>query len=424
MTAHYLPRIVDAELDELLPSLAAIALEGAKGVGKTATASRRARSVRHLDDPRDLALTQADPARVLADRAPVLIDEWQRMPAVWDLVRRSVDAGAPAGSFLLTGSAAPLDLPAHSGAGRIPSLRLRPLSLAERGLGASSVSLGALLTGARPVLTGSTDVSLEGYAHEIVISGLPGIRALAPRARRLQLDGYLVRLAERDFEEVGHRVRAPATLVRWMAAYAAATATTATFETIRRAASPGEGRELSRATVQPYRDVLARLFLLDPVPGWAPTRNRIARLAGPPKHHLVDPALAARLLDVDVDHLMTPPGHGARLPHDGVLLGALFESLIALSVRVYAQACEASLGHLRTRAGRQEVDLIVERGSRVVAIEVKLAATVTDDDVRHLHWLSRQIGDDLADAIVVTTGREAYRRGDGIGVVPAALLGP
>lgn len=157
------------------------------------------------------------------------------------------------------------------------------MSLAERDLGTPSVSLGELLAGARPELVGSTGKTLETYAQEIVASGFPGIRALAPLARRLQLDGYLRRLAERDFE---------------------------------------------------------------------------------------------------------------------------------------------SVGHLRTKAGRQEIDLIVERAGRVVAIEVKLAATVSDDDVRHLHWLSRQIGDELADAIVVTTGREAYRRTDGIGVVPASLLGP
>lgn len=424
VAVSYSDRIVDAELDELLPSLAAIALEGPKGVGKTATASRRARSVRRLDDPAELALARADPARVITDPPPVLLDEWQRLPAVWDLVRRAVDAGAPAGSFLLTGSAAPIDLPAHSGAGRIPTIRLRPLSLAERSLGTASVSLSGLLAGTRPHLAGSTETTLEAYAQEIVASGFPGIRALAPRARRLQLDGYLRRLAERDFEEVGHRVRAPAALVRWMTAYAAATATSATFETLRRAASPGEGRELARTTVQPYRDALERLFLLDPIPGWTPTRNRIARLVGPPKHHLADPALAARLLDVDVDQLLTPSRGGERLLHEGVLLGALFESLVTLSVRVYAQACEASVGHLRTKAGRQEIDLIVERAGRVVAIEVKLTATVSDDDVRHLRWLLRTHGDGVADAIVVTTGREAYRRPDGIGVVPAALLGP
>lgn len=171
--------------------------------------------------------------------------------------------------------------------------------------------------------------------------------------------------------------------------------------------------------------MLERLFILDPVPGWQPTRNHIARLALPPKHQLADPALAARLLGASVDSLLSGAQSGPPVPRDGPLLGALFESLVTLSVRVYAQACEAVVGHLRTHRGDHEVDLIVERGDgKVVAIEVKLNAGPPDDAVAHLRWLRERIGDDLLDAVVVTTGSEAYRRKDGIAVVPAALLGP
>lgn len=424
MTNVYSERVVDGELDELMPSLAALALEGPKGVGKTATAVRRAATIRELDDPAELALVAADPGRVLEGPPPILLDEWQRAPRVWDLVRRAVDRGAPAGSYLLTGSAAPVDLPAHSGAGRIATVRMRPMSLAERGVARPTVSLGALLDGGRRRLEGATELRVADYAGEIIASGLPGLRTLPQRSLRRQLDAYLARLADRDFPEVGHRVRAPQTLLRWMAAYAAATATTATYETIRAAATPGEGVVLSRATTQPYRDALERLFLFDPVPGWAPTRNRIARLALPPKHHLADPALAARLLDVGVDDLLDGRSAAPTVPRDGTLLGALFESLVTLSVRTYAQAVEARVAHLRTKGGDHEVDLIVERAGRVVAIEVKLTQVVGDADVRQLRWLAGRLGDDLMDSLVITTGAEAYRRADGIGVVPAALLGP
>jgi len=113
-----------------------------------------------------------------------------------------------------------------------------------------------------------------------------------------------------------------------------------------------------------------------------------------------------------------------RIPRDGTLLGALFESLVTLSVRVYAQANEARVSQLRTLGGEHEVDLIVERADgRIVAIEVKLASSIDDGDVRHLRWLGDRMGADLLDSVVVTTGIEAYRRGDGIAVVPAALLG-
>jgi uncharacterized protein len=210
-----------------------------------------------------------------------------------------------------------------------------------------------------------------------------------------------------------------------LTAYAAASSTTATFETIADAATGSRGERLPRSTTIVYRDVLERLWILDPVPAWSPTRNRLRRLSSPPKHQLADPALGARLLGVDAEALLTADAVGPPVPRDGTLLGALFESLVTLSVRVYAQASEARVAHLRTVAGEHEVDLIAERADgRLVAIEVKLARAVGDGDVRGLRWLADRIGDDLLDAVVVTTGPQAYRRQDGIAVVPAALLGP
>ena len=113
------------------------------------------------------------------------------------------------------------------------------------------------------------------------------------------------------------------------------------------------------------------------------------------------------------------------MPRNGTLLGALFESLVALSIRVLAQTCDATVSHLRTREGRHEIDLIVQRDdAKVVAFEVKLAGAVSDDDVQHLRWLQSKLGDDLLDAAVITTGQDAYRRRDRIAVIPAALVGP
>ncbi len=421
----YRSRVVDAELAELMASLPALALEGAKGVGKTATASRRAATIQHLDDPARRSVALADPVRLLAGAPPVLLDEWQRIPETWDLVRRAVDDGAAPGQFLLTGSASPLPAPTHSGAGRIVTVRMRPLSLAERGTGEPLVSLGDLLAGKRPDVEGHTTVKLERYVEEIVGSGFPGLRDLSGRALRAQLDGYLARIVDRDVGDLGRPVRNPAALQRWMTAYAAASSTTATFERIRDAATSGEGEKPAKTTTIPYRDALERLWIVDPVPAWLPTRNRIARLSAPPKHQLVDPALAARLLGVDAGSLLESAPVGPPMPRDGTLLGALFESLATLSVRVYAQQAEATVKHLRTARGEREIDLIVERpDGRVVAIEVKLARDVSDGDVRHLRWLEGKLGDDLLDAVVLTTGAEAYRRRDGIAVVPAALLGP
>lgn len=420
----YLQRVVDEELGELVSSLPAVAIVGAKGVGKTATASRRATTVHALDDPAQRSVARADPARLLDTAPPVLIDEWQYVPECWDLVRRAVDAGADPGRFLLTGSMSPAGVETHSGAGRIVSVRMRPLAISERGVEQPSVSLRELLRGERPPVVGRTDLRVEDYVQEILRSGFPGLRGLSGRPLRAQLDGYLDRIIDRDFPELGHPIRNPAALRRWMAAYAAASSTTASFETIRDAATGGEGEKPAKTTTQPYRDVLERLWIVDPVPAWKPTRNRIRRLSRPPKHQLADPALAARLLGLDADALLVGSEVGPLIPRDGTPLGALFESLCTLSLRVYAQASEARVFHLRTSGGEHEVDLIIEReDGRILAVEFKLARDVRTEDVRHLKWLAEQVGDSLLDAVVVTTGAEAYRRPDGIAVVPAALIG-
>jgi predicted AAA+ superfamily ATPase len=421
---QYLRRVVDAELEELASALPAIAIVGAKGVGKTATASRRAASVHALDDPAQRSVARADPARLLDTDPPVLIDEWQHLPECWDLVRRAVDAGADPGRFLLTGSASPAEVETHSGAGRIVSIRMRPLALSERGLETPSVSLSKLLAGGRPPIEGRTGLRVDDYVREILHSGFPGMRHLSGRPLRAQLDGYLDRIVDRDFPELGHPIRNPAALRRWMTAYAAASSTTASFETIRDAATGGEGEKPAKTTTRPYRDVLERLWVLDPVPAWAPTRNRIRRLSSPPKHQLADPALAARLLGLDADALLSGRETGPPIPRDGTLLGALFESLCTLSLRVYAQPSEARVSHLRTSGGEHEIDLIIERqDGRILAVECKLARDIAADDVRHLNWLADQLGNSLLDAVILTTGGEAYRRPDGVAVVPAALIG-
>ncbi|WP_432514293.1 ATP-binding protein [Kineococcus sp. SYSU DK001] len=423
-TVPYAARVVDAELDELLAGLPAVALEGAKGVGKTRTALQRAATVVQLDDPAQRDLAVVDPARALRGQRPVLVDEWQQVPTTWDAVRRAVDAGAPPGAYLLAGSAVPRDTGTHSGAGRIVRVRMRPMTLPERGVAAPTVSLAALLSGRRPEVAGTTTVGLEEYADEICRSGLPAIRGLSPRLRRAQLDGYLDAIVDRDFPDLGRAVRNPAPLRRWMTAYAAATSTVTAYDRLLEAATPGDLDKPAKTTTTAYRDILERLWFLDPVPAWTPSRNHLARLAAAPKHHLLDPAFAARLLGVDADALAAAaPARGAG--REATLLGQLFESLVTLGVRVHAQAAEARVGHLRLRGGDHEVDLVVERGdSRVLAVEVKLAGVVTDADVKHLHWLQRELGDGLLDAVVVTAGRDAYRRRDGIAVVPAALLGP
>ena len=421
---EYSERAIDKELDELLPELPAIALDGPKGVGKTETCRRRAGSVVALDRDRDREVFVADPERITRITPPVLVDEWQLAPGSWDVVRRAVDDGAPAGSFLLTGSSTPQAKgPGHSGAGRIVSLRMRPMSFPERNLENPTVGLGELLGGGARIV-GESGLGLADYAEEITRSGLPGIRGLGERARRLQLDGYLARITRRLLDGDGEGM-APRgeSLGNWLRAYAAATSTTAAFEAIRDAATPGDADTMARTTAIRYRDWLDALWLLDPVPAWRAPGSVLRRLSAGPKHHLADPALAARALDVDVDLLLD--GQGRVISGHGTLLGALFESLVTLTVRVLAQGLEARVWHLRTHRGEHEIDLLVEgRGGVLVGVEVKLSASVTDRDVKHLLWLRDQLGDKVKDLVVVSTGPTAYRRGDRVAVVPLALLGP
>lgn len=432
MVSTYFPRLLDRELADDLLGLPAIHLAGAKATGKTETARRQAGSIVRVDDAATRARIEADPSFIARQARPVLIDEWQRFPPTWDVIRRDVDEDNSPGRFILTGSAHPRGAHIHSGAGRITTLRMRPMSLAERGRAMVTVSLDRLLGGAgqdRASIEGVSDLSLEGYVDEIMSSGFPGVRAIPAKWRRNQLESYVDDVIQREFPEQGHTLRAPETLRRWLHAYAAATATTATYSKILDAATPGESDKPARKTTIAYRDVLQSLWLLDTVPAWWPEPDTLSLLGQAPKHFLADPALAAVLLEVDADDVLEgrvdrDPAVQVVAGGSGTVLGRLFEHLTALSLQCYSQSVGARLSHLRTRDGAHEVDFIVQRKRRLVGFEVKLSPVVKDEDVRHLFWLRDRLGPRVSDLVVVTTGAEAYRRADGIAVVPAALLGP
>lgn len=224
--------------------------------------------------------------------------------------------------------------------------------------------------------------------------------------------------------ENGIDVRRPMALRAWVRAYAAATASNADYTKILDAATPGEPSKPARSTVEGYREHLRRMYVLDPLEAWVPAFAPLKRLTFSPKHHLVDPGLAARLVGVDTAGLLMGEGRSVSRT-TGTWLGALFESLAVQSVRVYADLMSATVGHLRTKNGDREIDIIVEGPDmRCVALEVKLADTVQDEDARHLLWLGEQLGERLADQVLLYTGAHAYRRPDGVAVVPLALLGP
>jgi len=197
-------------------------------------------------------------------------------------VRRLVDDEGVPGRFLLTGSATPApDVPLHSGAGRIVTLRMRPFAITERSMAEPTVSLRDLLSGTRPDIGGESEIRLPDYVDEILRSGLPEIRDLAGRARRIRLDTSIDRVVTREFPELGVTVRRPAALRAWLRAYAAATAATTSYSAILSAATSDDGDVPSAKTTRSYTDTLAQLWLLDPVEAWYPTHDHLRRLAHP-----------------------------------------------------------------------------------------------------------------------------------------------
>lgn len=413
----YLARTIDNTLDTWLKHFAAIAIDGPKGVGKTDTATRRANTTWYLDNPDQRVVAQSDFQFSTAPSGTLVIDEWQRLPQVWDAVRRQVDSGATPGRFILTGSATPNDSQGtHSGAGRIMSLRMRPMALHERGDVTPTISFTKLLSGINQEVTGKSNATLQNYATAITDSGFPAILSAPAEIREIYLDNYLERVIDKELPEAGFEARYPEVLRRWLTAYAAATSNTTSYSKLLDATTGGDGTQPSKATTIKYREQLTRLWLLDPVPGWLPIASGLKRLQQAPKHHLADPALAARLLQLTATDLVTNRG--------SAYFGPLFESLSTLSIRVLAQAAGAKVNHMRINSGEREIDLIIKgRNGELLPIEVKLSGAPTDSDVRHLLWLRDQLPDQVIDLVVITAGEYAYRRPDGVAVIPLAMLG-
>lgn len=403
-----------------MPQLPAILLDGPKAVGKTSTATQRAGTIKRLDRSDERSLAAANPDWITRGEKPILLDEWQRSPDVWGEIKSAVDRDFTGGQYLLTGSLPSTET--HSGAGRITAVRMRPLSIAERTIEQQTVSLKKLLDGSANI-EGETSTGINDYTKEMTVSGFPAIRTLSGRALRVALDGYIDRIIDADIREVGLSIRKPASLRSWITAYAAATATTASWETIRDAANSGSHEPPAKTTVIPYRDALTRLRVLDELPAWTPSHNPFTKVSLTAKHFLADPALALRLMNYDSETIQTASGFG-KAKFDSPLIGRMFEALAVQSVQTYVQAAFASVSHFRAMNGRHEIDMIIEReDGKVIAVEVKLSATPDPADGKHLKWLKSEIEEQLIDLVVIYAGKYAYRHND-IAYVPLALLGP
>jgi len=381
-----------------------------------------------LDDETDAQVRSAlevDPSILLSGETPVLLDEWQVAPALWNLVRHEVDRRRLPGQFILTGSATPDDSARrHSGAGRFSIITMRPMSLYESGLSTGEVSLSELFDGITP--TGfspswnATDARHE-IAQAIVVGGWPGNIGKSVAAAARANNDYLRVLREYDIERATGVARDPETAQKVMRSLARNVATPAREATIARDASEGEeGRgpdATSRATVAGHLDALRRLRVIEDQPAWSPNLRSAVSLRTSPKRHFVDPSLAAAALRIDAH----------RLAADTLTLGLWFESLAVKDLRVYSQPLGASVSYYRDDK-RTEVDAVIQLpDGRWGAFEVKLGTakeTIDTAATTLLRMASRVADNRRAFLAVLTNGGIAHRRDDGVLVVPARMLRP
>ena len=414
----YLPRIVDAELAELLEAAGAVLIEGPRACGKTATAMRAAASKVLLDvDDNARRMIGADPAAVLDGDTPRLIDEWQLEPAIWNHVRRAVDQRSSPGQYILTGSAVPADdATRHTGAGRFTRLRMRPLSLHEAGRSSGEISLQRLLDGEEQRAKRS-NLSIASVAELLCVGGWPGNTGKTFGASLRMNRGYLDEIRRVDISRVSEKRRDPLKVARLLQSLARNVATPVAISKLA-ADLGGNGRGLKTDTVAEYLDALERLMLVENQPAWSPHLRSRTTLRTTPVRHFVDPSLAAAALRA------TP----ARLTADLKLLGLLFESMVIRDLRVYAQAADAQVFHYREKEGL-EVDAVVEGADGCwAAFEIKLGERWVVDGAKNLSKLAKRMERSdherpSALAVIVPNGY-GYVGGQNAGVIPIGALGP
>jgi predicted AAA+ superfamily ATPase len=417
VVSEYVPRIADAELRTHMGAMGAVLIEGPKACGKTATASRMARTVVRFDED-DVArsLLALDPDALFEGPVPILFDEWQLEPAIWNRVRRRVDDSGRPGEFLLTGSATPRDDAArHSGAGRFAVMRMRPMSLSESGHSSGSVSLGALLAGERQVGAGA-GLTYRDLLQRMVVGGWPSLLGRDETAARSWLRSYVQQMVEIDVPSLGHR-RSPRRLLRLLAALARNVGQAVKLTELA-ADVGGDGGPIANETLYGYLDALERLRLVDDSEAWRPHMRSRTRLRSAPVRYFVDPSLGTTALDVG----------SAELRADPRAAGFYFESLVVRDLRIYAQLLDGVVSSWRDANGH-EIDAIIElRDGSWGAFEIKLNPRDVDGGATSLLRFAAKVdvarhGDPSALVVVTGTGR-AGRRDDGVHVVPIDALGP
>lgn len=423
----YMPRVADAQIERYLKAFGAVEIAGTKWCGKTWSALMQGASVSYVDENLDLA--RADPSMMLIGDRPHVIDEWQRVPAIWDCVRHEVDrARGTRGAFILTGSSTPATRqgeqgPAHSGAGRIGRVRMSPMSLFESGESTGQVSLEGLFAGEfTPCVAERETVGLVEAA----------CRGGWPEAVDMEVDA--AQLIAREYVTAALGVSIPALgldpdIARRLASSLARNlGQAATYKTIINDMFGAEENPLSvidEGRVRAYLDALKGMYIVEEVPGWAPPARDRKRFATKPKRYLADPSLACALLG------MSP----AALLADWQTFGLVFENMAVRDLSVYARALDllddVPVRYYRDDSG-VEADAIVQLADgRWAAFEFKVSEDKVEKGVASLERMRRKVCENPRSqtrppefmAVITGVGEYAREVAEGIVAVPIRLLG-
>lgn len=423
----YMPRVADAQIERYLKAFGAVEIAGTKWCGKTWSALMQGASVSYVDENLDLA--RADPSMMLIGDRPHVIDEWQRVPAIWDCVRHEVDrARGTRGAFVLTGSSTPATRqgeqgPAHSGAGRIGRVRMSPMSLFESGESTGQVSLEGLFAGEfTPCVAERDTVGLVEAA----------CRGGWPEAVDMEVDA--AQLIAREYVTAALGVSIPALgldpdIARRLASSLARNlGKAATYKTIINDMFGAEENPLSvidEGRVRAYLDALKGMYIVEEVPGWAPPARDRKRFATKPKRYLADPSLACALLG------MSP----AALLADWQTFGLVFENMAVRDLSVYARALDllddVPVRYYRDDSG-VEADAIVQLADgRWAAFEFKVSEDKVEKGVASLERMRRKVCENPRSqtrppefmAVITGVGEYAREVAEGIVAVPIRLLG-
>lgn len=419
---------MDTLLEKKLQAKGAVLIEGPKWCGKTTTAEEIANSKIMLAKP-DIkehfkSLLEIDTDAALAGETPMLIDEWQTVPKLWDAVRYTVDHRHAMGQFILTGSAVP-DKDAekereHSGTGRFAWLTMRPMTLFESGESNGTVSLGELFQAPEKILQKNA-LKLSDIAFLICRGGWPIAVGLPEEAALEQAFDYYDAITKEDVTNVDGVKRASERVQRLMRAYARHQGTQASIATLKGDLKNNDTTTLDEDTISSYLDALRKIFVVEDMPAWNPNLRSKTAIRTTDTRYFVDPSIATAALGLGPTDLM----------NDLNSMGFFFEAMCVRDLRVFTEALNGKVYHYRDKSGL-ECDAVVHlRNGQYGLIEIKLGGdSLIKEGAETLNELANQIDTTRMKSpafkmILTATGEYAYRRPeDGIYVVPIGCLRP